>query len=80
MELKDIFGKPRTGPHSFRIFDVAVVDVLGTIGLAWLLVRFTGMDFVSALIIMFIAGSALHALVGVRTKFTEIISININES
>ena len=73
MELKDLFGKPRTGPHSFRIFDVAVVDVLGTIGLAWILMKFTQLDFVSSLIIMFIIGSAAHALVGVRTKFTEVV-------
>jgi hypothetical protein len=72
MELKDIFGKPRTGPHSFRIFDIAVVDVIGTIGLAWILMKFTHMDFVSALIIMFIIGSIAHALVGVRTRFTEV--------
>jgi hypothetical protein len=56
-----------------------IVDVLGTIGLAWLLVRFTGMDFVSALIIMFIAGSALHALFGVRTKFTEFLTRHIKK-
>jgi hypothetical protein len=29
----DIFGKPGTGLHSFRLYDFAVVDVLLTVAL-----------------------------------------------
>jgi|688.fasta_scaffold00501_68 fatty acid desaturase len=76
MELKDIFGKPRTGPHAIRIFDIAIVDVLGTFLLAWLFARWAQVDFIVALIIMFIIGSIAHAMVGVRTKFTEAVLEN----
>ena len=30
-----ILGKPREGIHSFRIFDIAIVDVILTFVLAW---------------------------------------------
>lgn len=30
-KYKDIFGKPMTGLHKYRIFDIAVVDVAATI-------------------------------------------------
>ena len=33
-KYKDIFGKPKTGLHSYRIFNIAVVDFLLTILLA----------------------------------------------
>lgn len=33
----DIFGKPNEGVHSFRILDIAVVDVVSTFFLAYLI-------------------------------------------
>ena len=30
-QYKDIFGKPNEGVHSYRLFDVAIVDLLLTI-------------------------------------------------
>ena len=36
-EYKDIFGKVGEGVHSYRIFNIAVVDVVSTIIMAYLL-------------------------------------------
>ena len=33
-KYKDILGKPKTGLHSYRVFNVAIVDVLFTVLLA----------------------------------------------
>jgi hypothetical protein len=33
---KHMFGKEKTGFHSVRTFDVAVLDVLGTVLVCWL--------------------------------------------
>ena len=30
-DYKDIFGKPGEGGHAYRIFDIAIVDVIFTI-------------------------------------------------
>ena len=30
-QFRDIFGEPKTGAHSIRIFDIAIVDVILTL-------------------------------------------------
>jgi hypothetical protein len=35
-KYKDMFGKPNTGVHKYRLFNIAVVDVLATIAVAFL--------------------------------------------
>ena len=39
-KYKNIFGEPNTGLHSYRIFDIAVVDAVSTIILAVILSYF----------------------------------------
>ena len=72
----NIFGAPRTGAHSYRIFDVAVVDVLGTLGIAWLVSYFMGISFLKACVLSFGAGIVLHRLAGVRTKVDTVLFPN----
>jgi hypothetical protein len=36
-EYKDIFGAPNTGAHSYRLFDVAIVDLVLTIFIAYVI-------------------------------------------
>ena len=40
-KYKDILGRPNEGVHSFRIFNIAIVDVLLTILAAYILSIFT---------------------------------------
>ena len=34
---KNMFGKPNTGIHTYRLFNISIIDVLLTIILAWLI-------------------------------------------
>lgn len=36
-QYKDLFGKPGTGAHSYRIFDIAIVDTLLAILLGYII-------------------------------------------
>ena len=64
---KDIFGAPNTGVHRYRLFGVAVVDVLATVLLAWLLAKSFGWRMVVVLPFMFLLGILAHRLFCVRT-------------
>ena len=69
---RDVFGAPGTGVHSVRVFDLAIVDVLLTVVLAWLVyVGLRGgkwsMCFPCVLVGAFVVGVAAHAAFGVQT-------------
>lgn len=64
---KDIFGHPREGAHSYRIFDLAVVDVAATIVVAFLIARFFGFVFWKSLVTLFLVGIIAHRAFCVRT-------------
>ena len=72
-KYKDIFGKPNQGAHSYRIFNIAIVDVLLTILVAYLLSIFTGYKFVYTLIFMFILGIISHRIFCVRTTIDKLL-------
>jgi hypothetical protein len=64
----DIFGKPREGVHSFRIFDLAVVDVVGTVIIAYVIHRRSKYSFPFVLILLLLTGHIMHRLFCVQTK------------
>lgn len=66
-QYKDIFGKPKTGAHRYRVFDLAIVDVVMTIVAAYIIARFFKKCFWKTLIILFILGILLHYLFCVNT-------------
>ena len=70
---KNIFGKPDTGIHSLRLFNFAIVDVLGTIGIAYILTLFTTIRFPIALAGLFLLGIILHHVFCVRTTLEKIL-------
>ena len=72
--FKDIFGKPREGPHSYRIFDVAVVDTVLTILLALVLQKifFQNFSFLKVFAWTFIVGELMHWYFCVDTKIIQI--------
>jgi len=72
-KYKDIFGKPNQGAHSYRIFNIAIVDVLLTILGAYLLSILTGYKFVYTLIFMFILGIISHRIFCVRTTIDKLL-------
>lgn len=64
---KNLFGVPKQGVHSIRIWDIAVMDVLQTILGAFLISYFTGVNVWLTLLTLFILGIFLHKLFCVET-------------
>ena len=76
---KDIFGKPREGAHAYRLFDIAVVDVVATVIVAFIINRVFGFIFWKSLVVLFIVGIISHRLFCVRTTVDKWIFPNIKE-
>lgn len=72
-KYSDIFGEPNKGLHSIRIMDIAIVDVILTIGLAYLISNLIPYNFYYILLALFIIGIILHRLFCVRTTIDKIL-------
>ena len=77
-KYKDIFGAPGTGAHSYRIFDLAVVDVLSVAVVAFIIALIISrikkydlnkslMIFFLSLFVLYLLGIVMHRLFCVRT-------------
>jgi uncharacterized membrane protein (DUF373 family) len=75
-KYKNIFGKPNEGAHSYRIFDIAIVDVVATIIIAKLISDYYNYDFYKTLGTLFIIGIIAHRIFCVRTKIDKILFPN----
>ena len=72
-KYKDIIGKPGTGIHSYRLYNIAILDVI---------ITFIGALFISWAIkvspyyvvpIVFLSGILAHRLFGVRTTTDKLL-------
>jgi hypothetical protein len=70
---KDIFGVPSQGLHRYRLFDLAIVDVVLTFIGAYALSYFAQIRFYYVLGILVVTGILLHRLFCVRTKVDRIL-------
>ena len=70
---KYILGKPSQGVHKFRIYNIAVVDVLLTILLALFLQKYMESNFYLILFFCFLSGIIIHRLFCVRTTIDKLI-------
>ena len=59
-KYKNILGEPGKGIHSYRLFGVAIADVIMTIIAAALISYFFKYSFIATLVILFILGVALQ--------------------
>lgn len=68
-KMKKIFGPIGEGIHSYRVFDIAILDVLFTIIGAYLLHHFLlpNIPFCQVLLGLFLLGIVLHRIFCVRT-------------
>ena len=69
----DIFGKPNQGLHSYRLFGLAIVDVIMTIVGAYVISYVFRVSFVTTLCIVFILGILLHRYFNVRTTIDKML-------
>ena len=74
-DLSNIFGKPREGVHSFRlpILDIAVVDLMLTIIVAFFIARHFNKSFIDIFIILMLIAILSHQYFGVKTKLNSLI-------
>jgi hypothetical protein len=72
-KYKNIFGAPNTGAHSYRIFGLAAVDMIGTILIAYFLSLAYKKNFLHVFLGVFIFGEVLHVLFCVDTAFLRMI-------
>jgi hypothetical protein len=68
-----IFGKEGEGPHSYRLFNIAVVDVLLTIIGAAVIAYIAGWNFWITLLATFLTGIFAHRLFCVNTTVNKMI-------
>lgn len=66
--FSDVFGAARTGVHSIRLFDVAVVDVVLTLVAAYYLAVRYRQSYWVVLILLLAAGVAAHRLFCVKAR------------
>jgi uncharacterized membrane protein len=74
---KDIFGRPKEGAHSYRIFDIAVVDVTATVVVAYVIARVFGFAFWKSLVVLFLIGIISHRAFCVRTTVDKLVFPNV---
>lgn len=73
----DIFGKPGTGLHSYRLYDFAIVDILLTIALAVVITSVLPKThqnkFGLVLLLCFLLGIVSHRLFCVKTTLDKLL-------
>lgn len=69
----NIFGIPKEGLHKYRLFNIAIVDVILTILVALIITYFFNLNFINILLILFIIGIILHKLFCVNTTINNLI-------
>ena len=72
-QYKDIFGKPGEGAHTYRIFNIAIVDFVLTLVLAYVISMLSGFSFVYVIPATFLFGIISHRLFCVRTTVDKIL-------
>ena len=71
-KYKDIFGKPKKGLHSIRMFDIAIIDMLGTLGVSYFISQYFEINFIVVFIGMLIFSVIIHKLFCVETTLTKL--------
>lgn len=72
-KYKNIFGKPKQGVHSYRLFNIAIVDVVGTLILAIIFSKLYNIKILHSFIILLIFSIFIHKIFCVETTLTQII-------
>jgi fatty acid desaturase len=72
-KYKDALGKPKTGIHSYRIFNIAIADVIMTIIASLIISYFFKFNFWITLVVLFLLGIILHRIFCVKTTVDKIL-------
>lgn len=72
-KYKDILGKAGKGVHSYRVLNIAIVDVIFTILGAYIIHLFFKINFLATLLFLFLLGIICHRLFCVRTTVDKLL-------
>lgn len=73
-EYKNLLGKAGKGVHSYRMFNLAIVDIGLTILLSYLIYRLLpNYNFFIILLSLFLLGIILHRIFCVRTTIDKLL-------
>jgi len=75
-KYKNILGEPDKGIHSYRLFGLAIADVIMTLFAAFLISYFFKYKFLYTSIFLFVLGIILHRLFCVRTTIDKLLFPN----
>jgi len=75
-KYKNILGQPNKGIHKYRIFNMAVMDILFTIIGAYIISIGFKLIFWRVLLFLFILGIFLHRIFCARTTIDKLLFIN----
>jgi|TARA_B110000902_G_scaffold53604_1_gene62335 hypothetical protein len=73
--IRKLFGEPNTGIHSYRVFNIAYMDVIITIIGAFVIqkILFPKTKYLKVLFLFFILGIVLHRLFDVKTTIDKLL-------
>ena len=71
---RNMFGAPNNGVHSYRLFNIAVVDVVFTLLAAYMITMYTKYKFLWTSISLFALGIFFHYIFCVETTVAKILS------
>ena len=72
-KYKNYFGEPGKGVHSYRIFNIAIVDVMMTLIGALIISYLSGIKFIWSALGLFLVGILLHRVFCVRTTLDKLL-------
>ena len=72
-KYKHILGKPGQGIHSYRLFNLAIMDVIMTIIGSYIISYFFKLPFLYVTIFLFSLGIFLHRIFCVRTTVDKLL-------
>jgi len=70
---KFILGKPTEGAHSYRLFNIAIIDVICTIIGAYFISKYLNIDIKEVLILLFLLGIIVHRIFCVETTIDKLL-------
>jgi hypothetical protein len=76
-KYKNSLGIPNKGIHSYRLFGVAIVDVIMTIIAAKIISYYYKISFFYTCVFLFVLGIILHRLFCVRTTIDKLLFPNV---
>jgi hypothetical protein len=74
-QYQDIFGEPKEGIHSIRIFNIAIVDLLLTIVAALLISHYTQIRRLYSFVILIVVSIFFHKIFCVRTTVMSLLGL-----